>query len=79
MKEKELTGRILLKNGFKESENEVMKDGKLFLYYNYLEGRWSVWLLGIDGKRERHLGFCRTVEKFNDMLKRNNIDKEIKV
>jgi hypothetical protein len=78
MKAKELTGKILLANGFKEYENEVMKDGRLFLYYNYLEGRWSVWLLGPDGKRDRHLGFCRTVEKMNELLRKNNIAKEIK-
>ena len=94
MRANELTGAILLSNGFNETENgvyecflqvtEPLDTGdtevyyrRLYMYYNYLEWRWSLWYLGGDCKK--HLGYCHTVEKMNELLKRNNIDKEIKV
>ena len=92
MKVNELTGKILLSNGFKETENDVyecflqvaepLDTGdtdvyyrRLYMYYNYLEWRWSVWCLGGEGKR--HLGYCRTVWQLNKLFKKNNIEKEI--
>ena len=48
---------------------------RLYMYYNYLEWRWSVWYLSGDGKQ--HLGYCQTVEQLNKILQKNNIDKEI--
>lgn len=92
MKANELTGDILLSNGFNETENEVyecflqvaepLDTGdidvyyrRLYMYYNYLEWRWSVWYLGGEGKR--HLGYCKTVEQLNKLLQKNNINKEI--
>ena len=94
MKANELTGAILLSNGFKETENDVyecflqavepLDTGdtevyyrRLFMYYNYLDDRWSVWYLG--GDRKKFLGYCRTVEELNDILKKNNIDKKITI
>lgn len=94
MKAKELTCKILRDNGFTDSEEDIMECfipvaepldtvdtevyyRRLYMYYNYLEGRWSLWYLGGDGKK--HLGYCHTVEKMNELLKRNNIDKKIKV
>ena len=92
MKANELTGKILLSNGFNETENEVyecflqvsepLDTGgtdvyyrRLYMYYNYLEWRWSVLYLGGEGKR--HLGYCQTVEQLNKLLQKNNVDKEI--
>lgn len=81
MKAKELTVKILLANGFKESEDEVYECflpvtyHRLYMHYNYMERRWSVWYLGGDGKQ--HLGYCKTVEKLNKLLQKNNINKEI--
>ena len=94
MKVNELTSKILLSNGFNETENEVyecllqavepLDTGdtevyyrRLYMYYNFIECRWSLWYLGGDGKK--HLGYCHTVDQMNELLKRNNIDKEIKV
>ena len=94
MRANELTGAILLSNGFNETENEVYECSipvvepldtgdtevyyrRLYMYYNFIECRWSLWYLGGDGKK--HLGYCHTVEKMNELLKLNNIDKEIKV
>ena len=82
MKANELTVKILLANGFKESENEVYECFlqayyMLCMYYNYLERRWSVWYLGDKGKR--HLGYCKTVEQLNELLQKNNIDKQIEL
>ena len=81
MKAKELTVKILLANGFKKSENEVYEcflqtDHRLYMYYNYLERRWSVWYLSGEGKQ--HLGYCKTVEWLNILLQKNNIDKQIR-
>ena len=92
MKVNELTGKILLSNGFKETENDVyecflqvsepLDTGdtdvyyrRLYMYYNYLEWRWSVWYLG--GESTRHLGYFKTVEQLNKLLQKNNINKEI--
>ena len=80
MKANELTVKILLSNGFNESENEVYEcflqaDHRLYMYYNYLEWRWSVWYLG--GEVKHHLGYCQTVEQLNKLLQKNNINKEI--
>ena len=92
MKANELTYKILLANGFNETENEVyecflravepLDTGdtdvyyrRLYMYYNYLEWRWSVWYLGGEGKR--HLGYCKTVEQLNGLFKENKIGKEI--
>ena len=94
MKAKELTCKILRDNGFTDSEEDIMECSipaaepldtgdmevyyrRLSMYYNFIECRWSLWYLGGDGKK--HFGYCRTVEKMNELLKRNNIDKEIKV
>ena len=94
MKANELTCKILLSNGFKESENDVyecflqvaepLDTGdtevyyrRLYMYYNYLERRWSVWYLGEEGKR--HLGYCQTVEQLNKLLQKNKIEKEIEL
>ena len=92
MKANELTGTILLSNGFKVSENDVyecflqavepLDTGdtevyyrRLYMYYNYLEWRWSVWYLGEEGKR--HLGYCQTVEQLNKLLQKNKIEIEL--
>ena len=75
-----LTYKILLSNGFKETENGVYEcflqaDHRLYMYYNYLESRWSVWCS--CGGVKQHLGYCKTVERLNKLLQENNIDKEI--
>ena len=80
MKANELTYKILLANGFKESGNEVYEcflqaDHRLYMFYNYLESRWSVWRS--CGGAKQHLGYCKTVEWLNILLQKNNIDKEI--
>ena len=94
MKGKELTFKILLENGFMETDSECLElpvpvaepldtgdtevyYRRLFMYYNYLDDRWSVWYLG--GDRKKFLGYCRMVEGLNDILKKNNIDKEITI
>ena len=94
MEANELTGAILLSNGFNETDNEVyecflqvpepLDTGdtevyyrRLYMYYNYLERRWSVWYLGEEGKR--HLGYCQTVEQLNKLLQKNKIEKEIEL
>lgn len=94
MKATTLTYKILLANGFNETENDVcecflqavepLDTGdtevyyrRLYMYYNYLKGRWSVWYHG--GEDKRHLGYCRTVEQLNKLLQKNNIDKEIEL
>ena len=82
MKANELTVKILLSNGFEETENEVYEcflqaDHRLYMYYNYLERRWSVWYSG--GGVRQHLGYCKTVEQLNELLQKNNIDKQIEL
>ena len=82
MKANELTYKILLANGFKESENGVYEyflqaDHRLYMYYNYLESRWSVWHSG--GGVKQHLGYCKTVEQLKELLQKNNIDKQIEL
>jgi hypothetical protein len=94
MKANELTVKVLLQNGFNESENEVYEcflqavepldtgDAevyyrRLYMYYNYLEWRWSVWYL--CGEDKKHLGYCQTVEQLNKLLQKNNIEKEIEL
>ena len=85
MKANKLTVKILLSNGFNESENEVYEcflqaDHRLYMYYNYLEWRWSVWYIGGEDKRHLdycHLGYCQAVEQLNKLLQKNNINKEI--
>lgn len=94
MKANELTVKVLLLNGFNESENEVyecflpvtefLDTGdtevyyhRLYMYYNYLECRWSVWCS--CGGVKQHLGYCKTVEQLNKLLQKNNIDKQIEL
>ncbi len=50
---------------------------RLYMYYNYLELRWSVWYL--SGKGKQHLGYCKNVEQLNKLFKKNNIDKRIEL
>ena len=81
MKANELTVKILLSNGFNESENGVYECFlqayfRLCVYYNYHERRWSVWRS--CGGVKQHLGYCKTVEQLNELLQKNNIDKVLK-
>lgn len=50
---------------------------RLYMYYNYLEWRWSVWYR--DGEGKQHLGYCQTVEQLNKLLRKNKIEKEIEL
>ena len=82
MKANELTVKILLSNGFNESKNEVYEYflqayHRICMYYNYLERRWSVWYIGGEGKQ--HLGYCKTTKRLNELLQKNNIDKQIEL
>lgn len=91
-KANELTCKILLSNGFNDSENEVyecflqvtehLDTGDTETYYRRLYMYYNYfecrWSVWyIGGEGKRHLGYCKTVEGLNILLQKNNIDKEI--
>lgn len=79
----ELTCKILECNGFVHSqETESLTITHKLDYqqgtvriracFNYFKDKWMIFALSF-------LGYARTVEEMNKLLKRNNIDKKIKV
>ena len=94
MKANELTYKILLANGFKETENEVFEcflqasepldTGDTEVYYRRLYMYYNYlerrWYVWYTGgEGKRHLGYCQTVEQSKGLLQKNNIEKEIKL
>lgn len=92
MKANELTVKILLSNGFKETENEVyecflqvsepLDTGDTEVYYRRLymycnSLEWRWSVWYLGEEGKRHLGYCKTVEQLIKLLQKNNIDKEI--
>ena len=82
MKAKELTCEILERNGFvysQETESLTITHKLVYhqeavrirAYFDYFKDKWMIFALSF-------LGYARTVQDMNKLLKRNNIDKEIK-
>ena len=69
----ELTCEILERNGFVHSQETVSLTitHKLHYQQDYFKDKWMIYALSF-------LGYARTVQDMNKLLKRNNIDKEIK-
>ena len=78
----ELTCDILERNGFVHSqETESLtithkldyqqESVRIRACFDYFKDKWMIYALSF-------LGYARTVQDMNKLLKRNNIDKEIK-
>ena len=78
----ELTCEILERNGFvysQETESLTIthklhyqqESVRIRAYFDYFKDKWMIYALSF-------LGHARTVQDMNKLLKRNNIDKEIK-
>lgn len=78
----ELTCEILERNGFVHSqETESLtithklhyqqESVRILACFDYFNDKWMIYALSF-------LGYARTVQDMNKLLKRNNIDKEIK-
>ena len=63
----ELTCEILERNKLDYQQESV----RIRVYFDYFKDKWMIYALSF-------LGYARTVQDMNKLLKRNNIDKEIK-